>query len=206
MPEAQEKYSQQEETPRAERTERKKIIVDIGAGYGSFASLPQTRKFKKNEIYIGIEPDPQRAEALKSSAKDVGDGTMFTIRALGEKIPLDTQSTDEVIIKDVLGDPKVVNWFAEKEENELQHAVEGLAKESFRILKSGGKTIVIESYTPYSYPKEVIKLFENNGFTLSKYFHGRDNREADNELKKFMPSSSIHASTYLLEFFKPEQK
>lgn len=107
------------------------VVADFGCGGGYF-SLPIARKIGENGIVYALDILPQSLEMVEGYAKTNGLTNIITKRANLEKdggSKLQDGSCDWVIMKDML--------FQNKDK-------EMIIKEACRILKAGGKILLIE--------------------------------------------------------------
>ncbi|GBE17069.1 hypothetical protein BMS3Abin15_00905 [bacterium BMS3Abin15] len=106
------------------------IVADFGCGSGYF-SIPIARAIEEGKLY-SLDVLPQALESVESQAKIGGISNIVTKRVNLEKEKgsgLEEGSIDWVILKDML--------FQNKNK-------EVVLKEAHRILKPGGKILVIE--------------------------------------------------------------
>jgi len=102
---------------------KEKKILDLGCGRGEFLT---TMKAKGYDI-IGIEPDPNKFEAIERNKKE-NRVEVKVIRAPGEKMPFQSATFDVVYCNNVLEHCK----------NPYQ-----LLEESYRVLKPEGQMYLI---------------------------------------------------------------
>lgn len=106
-------------------------VADFGCGAGHF-SLALAKKVGESGIVYALDILKEKLEATASAAKGRNFTNLITKRVNLEKIggsKIDAESLDWVIMKDML--------FQNKDK-----AI--ILKEAARILKSGGKTLIIE--------------------------------------------------------------
>ena len=97
---------------------------------------------------------------------------MLFVHGDARKLPLKTESADEIFMGNVLGDPSISG--SDKE---------AMLKEARRGIKSGGRLIIRETYTPLRL-KNVEELCRKAGFMVEKVITGKNNEEMT-ELKRF---------------------
>lgn len=105
--------------------------ADFGCGSGYF-SLPLAGVIGKEGRLFSFDVIPQALEAVSGKAKSLGLDNVVTSRVNLEKIEgskLQAESLDFVVLKDVL--------FQNKQK-------ELLVAEAYRVLKKGGKALVVE--------------------------------------------------------------
>lgn len=206
-----------EESPSAlktpERLVPKRVILDVGSGAYPFPAGVRQRKIQKGEIYIGIDPDAKHAKenfrlmsdkSLSDKRLGVGEGKGFMTIGVGERLPLRNNSVDEVVIANVIGDPKITG----RPQDDLLSAspVKRIIHEIARVLKDSGQVYVVESNTPYPNRGGIIDLFQTAGLkrvkTLEqdKAYRTLERDEAYREIEQFvlLPLKG----SYLLEFIK----
>lgn len=185
----------------------KHIIVEVGPGHSPFPIGVDRRRIKKDEIYIGIEPYNER---LKDTArwlkqKDIfGEGEGKMVKAKGQHLPFKDQSVQEVVICNLIGHPALsdqVNGFLPSE------TIKRIVMETGRVLKRGGKVTIVETYTPYPAPENLIKLFEESGLKVAKHLRLSAENEAERdkakkELSGYTVQATLGNRSYLLEFEK----
>jgi SAM-dependent methyltransferase len=137
-------------------------VADFGCGYGTF-TIPAA-KIISGKIY-GFDIDPERIEAVKRKAKALSLGNVEVILRdfLSEGSGLENESIDFVFLFNIL--------HLEKPES--------LLKESYRILKTGGRVGIIHwNYDPTtprgppmdirSKPEQLKGWAESVGFIFEK--------------------------------------
>jgi len=106
-------------------------VADFGCGTGYF-SIPIAKKIGKEGVVYSLDIVPQKLEAVASQAKTQGITNIITKRANLENeegSKLGAESIDWVIMKDVL--------FQNKKKSNM-------FKEAKRVLKPGGKILIVE--------------------------------------------------------------
>lgn len=179
----------------------KRVIVDIGSGSFPFPVGLQQRKFKKNEIYIGIEPSESELQIASVSLKSkvaIGEGKAHLIQARGERLPLANESANETVIINLLGDPRMAR---------RSTRIREILKETHRILKGGGKLYIIETYSPHPNPQGIVELVKGLGFTLEKrlVLPSQTDPErgiVEKAITQFAYSTTLMDNSYLLQFIK----
>lgn len=149
------------------------IIADFGCASGYF-SLPFAQAVSKDGKLFALDILPHVLETVKSRANTLGLSNVTTKRVNLEKengSEMENESLDWVIMKGVL--------FQNSDKS-------AIIKEAYRVLKSGGKALVVEwgnndfSIGPHKslrIPKDVLKDFiEKEGFRIEKdidagFFH-----------------------------------
>jgi len=140
------------------------VVADFGCGSGFF-SIPVARVIIEGKLY-SLDVLPQALESVESQAKIGGISNIITKRVNLEKEKgsgLEERSIDWVILKDML--------FQNKNK-------EVILKEAYRVLKPGGKILVVEwdgknlSVGPdkeIRIPSEELeKLVENQRFRIEE--------------------------------------
>ncbi|MEK7119924.1 MAG: class I SAM-dependent methyltransferase [Patescibacteria group bacterium] len=142
-------------------------VADFGSGTGYFAILT-AKKIGSSGRVVAIDVQESSLEAVRSRARLENIFNLQTVRANLE-VPLSTRlsdaSQDRVYIHNVL-------FQSDKKDEVLQ--------EAFRVLKSEGKTILID-WLPEKYPSdrsqvqlfskiEAKNLLEKTGFKMEKDF------------------------------------
>ncbi len=181
-----------------EKERSKRVILEIGPGPLPFY-IDGERKIDKDEIYFGIEPNRKSAQ-WASEMVSAEDGEATILRARGQELPIKNDYIDEVIIKNVFGEPE--------EKITITRLMENFAKELQRVVKNGGKIIIVETNTPFYTPtKDIAQVFARYGFKVNKELFlrpldGNVNEETKQELKKYELLSFAHPRSYLLELVK----
>ncbi|MBI4243698.1 MAG: arsenite methyltransferase [Planctomycetes bacterium] len=115
------------------------IVLDLGSGAGIDCFLAANRVGKTGKV-IGIDMTPEMIERAKINAqKGIYKNVEFVLGEI-EKIPLDNGSVDVVISN------CVINLSTNKDK---------VFKESFRIIKSGGRLMVSDIVLLKKLPKQV---------------------------------------------------
>lgn len=110
---------------------RGSVVVDFGCGPGYF-SIPFAKAVGEGGHIYSLDILPQALETVAGKAKNSGVANITTKRVNLEKengTKLETNSADWIVLKDVL--------FQNKNKDII-------IAEAYRVLKSGGKVIVIE--------------------------------------------------------------
>jgi ubiquinone/menaquinone biosynthesis C-methylase UbiE len=141
------------------------VVADFGCGPGYF-TFPFAKAVGTDGLVYSFDILPQVLETVSSKAKFSGTNNVITRRANLENIDgtkLGTGSVDWVILKDIL--------FQNKKK-------QAIVKEAYRILKPGGKILVIEwslkdlTIGPdlgVRIPEEKLReLFEIENFSIEK--------------------------------------
>lgn len=135
----------------------KRVILEIGPGEGPFYIEGQ-RKLKNGEYYLGVDKNPYRCRWDLNS----------TITGNARRLPLRDESAKEIIICNVVGDPRVDDEVGE------------VVKEARRVLSPDGEIVVIETYSPIITPVErVEKLMQENGLELNNREFIHDKKQID---------------------------
>ena len=158
-----------------------KTFVEIGLYQGATIPYIGNGRFKKgkndNNLYIGIDLRSDRVRDAKEDAESMRvdihkKDNMLFIHGDARKLPLKTESADEIFMGNVLGDLSISG--SDKE---------AMLKEARRGIKSGGRLIIREIYTPLRL-KSVEELCRKAGFMVEKVITGK-NEEEITELKRF---------------------
>jgi len=107
------------------------VIADFGCGMGHF-SLEMSKVAGANGVVYAFDILPEKLESVISGAKGIGMTNIVAKRANLEKIKgsgLNDNSVDWIVLKDML--------FQNKDKK-------AILTEAFRILKSGGKALIVE--------------------------------------------------------------
>ena len=117
------------------------------------------------------------------------EGRESRIQGLADEIPLPDESTSLVFASNLFGSQGYLEMIPEggfsNDVNTLDN--ESIAKEWSRILKDGGRVVLVENSTPPEGSKrlELIDIFEKNGLRLTENHTGKDSLLGlyeDNEL------------------------
>ena len=151
-------------------TNKARIILEVGAGL--FPSpYGMSNKPDDNTRYIAIEPSQTKTKRLNAVLRH--EERKDVIRARGEALPIASEKINEVILQNVIGDPRIT----EKEDDRegLETSLKDIISEIHRVLQDGGVVHIIETYTPnWQKPDDVRLLFEKNGFKLENSFNAGD--------------------------------
>ncbi|MEI7891160.1 MAG: class I SAM-dependent methyltransferase [bacterium] len=141
------------------------VAIDFGCGPGYF-SIPFAKAVGKDGIVWSLDILPQALETVAGKAKNSGIANITTKRVNFEKekgTKLEDACADWVILKDVL--------FQNKDKA-------AVIKEAYRVLKNGGKVILVEwnmknlTVGPEKELRisqsELEKMFANQGFIAQK--------------------------------------
>ena len=141
------------------------IVADFGSGAGYF-TLPIAKKLEGSGTVYALDVISQKLESVASQAKAQGLNNVITKRVNLENkngSGLETESVDRVVIKDML--------FQNKNKGQI-------ITEARRILKNGGKILVVEwDFKNFSigpekglriHKESILDLAEKNNLRLSK--------------------------------------
>lgn len=103
------------------------VFVDIGVGTGYFA-IPIAKKFPECTV-IGADIQPKMLEIVEEKVEKENLKNLKTVLSEENKVPIEDRVADRVLVANVF--------------HELHHPQEFL-KEVKRILKDGGKLIIID--------------------------------------------------------------
>ncbi|KKP98489.1 MAG: Methyltransferase type 11 [Candidatus Moranbacteria bacterium GW2011_GWE1_36_7] len=147
------------------------VVADFGCGPGYF-SIPFAKKIGADGKLYALDILPQALETVVAKAKSLGFVNIITTRANLEKehgSKLEDNSVDWIVLKDILF------------QNQKKDII---LKEAFRILKVGGKIIVIEwkkDDSPVGPEKEIRisqedleRLFAQQKFVIEKNIEAGD--------------------------------
>lgn len=132
----------------AETPPPRRLIVDIGSGEVPFPLTRGGRAIDEGEEYRGFDlfpnADPELTNVLLQEAWNRQGGSGRVERADATALPLSEGVADEVILNNVLSDPRV--------------PADAVVAEVGRILKRpGGKVTIIETYTARALPPERVR-------------------------------------------------
>ncbi len=190
------KFEQWGEGQKQERKEKpkKKKIVEVGTRYGMPFFVAGDRQLKTEDLYVSVDQEKESAALTKQKMKSrsiQGESLIADAR----KMPFLSDTIDEVIF---------TNVFGELGKKDIQTHLD-LIKETVRVLKSGGKLIINETYTPEKVPENMevgrtlwgkLKVpqsfFENFGLTV-------DSSTADlEEISKYNKKISFDKDAFQL--------
>ncbi len=185
---------------------KRKVFLEVGTGQNP-VPINSGRKFKKDELYIGIEPSSKIFDAQKDT-RGLGDNILF-IKALGERLPLASQSVDELCICNVFTDPSFLNN-SKKYKSSEAHEMHQIVSEFLRVLTARGKLIVVGTNTPDVFDSEkVTVLLTTHGFVIDKILHHTDEEwyEEIKQLNYFGYRYQFKGQlSYLVYAVKPKNK
>ncbi len=133
------------------------LIVEIGSGVAPFldhASPKFKEHFIKNPniLYFGLDIEPYDVEFAEETTRynlehELGEeaGKRFAfIEADGSQLPIKDNSADELILSNVLGDPRIDR----DQGDEPGEIKKKMLQEAHRALKPGGYLTILEDTTP----------------------------------------------------------
>ena len=174
--------------------EKEKKILEIGPGIGYFNK--GERELRKNEFYIGLEIDPDNLDTIKTvinaqkKMNEIKNKTLI-INGDGENIPLNTESIDEIIPSNVLGDGNI------EEEKKIK-----IIKDCKRVLKSKGKIIITETITPNDSKDSVNNIKEDQDFEEIDMITGEGVKEYDKNPGNFFLTTEEKGESFVITFQK----
>jgi ubiquinone/menaquinone biosynthesis C-methylase UbiE len=138
-------------------SKKERLIVEIGCGAAPFLryARPEFKEYFKtnsNVLYFGLdieERDVEFAEEIvrynleHELGEEVGSRFAF-VEADGSQLPIMDKSVDELILSNVLGDPRIDR----KQGESPGETKKKILQEAYRVLKSGGRLTIHEDITP----------------------------------------------------------
>lgn len=105
-------------------------VADFGAGNG-FYPVAAAKLVGENGVVYAVDAKPEALEATMSAARHEGLKNIYTVRHDMELpgTPIEDTSCDGVILSGIL---------------HLSHLRQNVLRESYRVLKTGGRLVVIE--------------------------------------------------------------
>ncbi len=174
----------EEQIPPAEKPDSH-VTLEIGCGKHSILELPEDRlrEFENNPAlkYIGIDVDRDvLMKAKKNLSEEIipnsqTEERIILMQASGEKLPLSDESINEIIMANVLGEPRpFVSW--------------KMLEEVRRVLKKRGILKVIETYSPEVAKDRREEIFEllRDKLNLIKEVNRGNLHEADSLDKRLL--------------------
>lgn len=133
----------------ADPLEPSKLIVDIGAGEYPFPLGAGNRILGANEMYRGFDlferGDSGLVNILLQNVRGRHSGRRSVERADARALPVESGSADEVLLTNVLSDPRVTDMVA-------------IIAEISRILRRPEGTVtVVDTYAPEAMPLELLR-------------------------------------------------
>lgn len=168
-------------------SQSKRVIVEIGAGIKPFPASGN-RGLANNEHYVGVDfyHDPNDAERADQKLKALQSGSYELTKPDGTHIPLKDHMADEVVLCNVLGDPRV-------ERTRLQ-----LIKEAKRIMKKDtGVITIVENYTPFSMPLRNLRLLMAQQGLIQV---NKDSQKDKNEIRQYSRDEIASEGSYIAKF------
>lgn len=184
-------------------TTPKRVIIEVGSGSTPFPVFHKARKVEADELYVGIDLDVDAALTAKQFERygTIKSGVISFIAGRGEHLPVKNNTAEEVLLIDVIGNPRVAGRVADKKR--LGKFLDPVGREVFRVLKSGGSLKIIESYSPYTVPSQIIDLAQGIGFILESWLTVRDSEAIKNFMLQYKPTIALSEDAFLLQFRKP---
>ena len=141
-----------------EKEKPKRVYIELGAGRRSAPA--EGMALSENDFYFGIDIDEKALTTISNTPQDKQHSTkkqnIYFIRGDATRLPLGNEISDEVFMKNVLGDPEI--------EEKMK---EGFLDEAWRIAKVGSRLIITETYTPRKL-KDVRELLKRHGFVIEQ--------------------------------------
>lgn len=142
--------------------EKDSIVADFGSGNGFYPVAAAGLVGENGQVYA-VDVKNESLEATMSAAKHEGLKNIYTIRHNLENpgVPIKENSCDAVILSGIL---------------HLSKLQKNILRETYRVLKTGGRVVVIEwkkERLPFGpnindriSPQEVEELFTGSGFAF----------------------------------------
>lgn len=179
----------------------KKVILEIGPSETPYPIFGG-KKMKKGEFYIGIDIDPNKLNETVNLMNLIGFPKEETEMVIGGvrkftrrnrsirdlKFPFRNQSVSEVIICNLVNDPRTMGKIGE------------ILKDTARVLKPNGEIVVVQT-RPYICPIEDLMMhMQKHSFELkNKEIHDR------NKINQYRPSEGYDGE-YIAKFSRPQPK
>lgn len=173
----------------------KKVILEIGPSETPFPIFGE-KKMKDGEYYIGADIDPNKVDETvnlfnlvgfpKDKVQMIGGGVRKNFKrqdgSIGElKLPLREGSVGEVIMSNVIGDPRVLE-------------IGEIMDEAARVLDPKGEIVVVQTRA-YLYPFNQLEfLMKKRGFELTN-----ENIHDKKEINQYRPSEG-NKGEYIAKF------
>lgn len=129
------------------------------------------------------------------------------IQGDGSKLPLPSASAGTIFAKELFGSRGELAMEPVAGQFTLEEEIgEGFGKEWYRVLKPGGKVVIVEIATPAD--RKMLKAeFVNAGFELSEEHSGRDVGKvfAEKEIFSTLGEGINGRAAYSLVFIKPSR-
>ncbi len=155
------------------------IVADFGCGNGFYPVAAAKIVGDNGQVYA-VDIKPEALEATISAAKHEGLKNIYTIRHDMEKpgVPIKENSCDAVILAGIL---------------HLSKLRKNVLRETYRVLKTNGKVIVIE------WKKESLPFGPNINDRISEHDMNDMLAQAGFRFQEQMPADNFH---YALNFIK----
>lgn len=139
-------------------------VIEIGPRDMPLVSELRLDLIPPNATFLYVDSEKAWMSKLK---KAVGEGGEV-LQGDATRLPVAAESADTIFIKDVfghLGTPEYVpgRGFTGRVIG-TKDSAQRIANEMARVLKSGGKAVILETITPYNQGK-LVREFKNAGFT-----------------------------------------
>ena len=150
-------------------------IADVGTAAGDFCWYFLKVVGEKGKVY-GTDINPYSMWYLRQRAEYQGVKNLFAVVNYETRVPIPDQALDALLLCEVHVIGSRSSYHRKKYE-------EPFAKELYRILKPGGRFLLVDSsflnrhFNPINYPDEAIKVCRGAGFVLeTTIMAGKDQR------------------------------
>ncbi|MEK7547255.1 MAG: methyltransferase domain-containing protein [Patescibacteria group bacterium] len=154
-----ERFFSEQMEQKEQETPIKRVFIELGAGHRPLPTEGD-KTFSENDIYVGVDMDEERLKKGRSETqkgeKSSEKQNMYFVRGDATKLPLGSGISDEIFLRNILGDPGIT-----------QEIKDGFLNEAGRIAKDNGRLIIEETYTPRRL-KEVRDILRQHGFIVER--------------------------------------
>jgi ubiquinone/menaquinone biosynthesis C-methylase UbiE len=196
------------------------VTVEFGTGDMPLFEIQDAHTFNTQNLYIGVNIDSKQHKFLADKIKEFDGFAVLSEKNKDgniDKLPIPDESVDTVFIANVFGEPDsqhIMEPFKNsdglyKGNTDINSKIETLS-EAKRLLKEGGRIVILENNTPYKAGfsgnyNSMVELLENSGFQIADAVNQKDADWAELVVHFAKPAEWWSYSSYLVIAQKTEQ-
>lgn len=196
------------------------VTVEFGTGDMPLFDIQDTHTFDARNLYVGINIDSKQHKFLTEKVRDIDGYALLSEKNKEgsiDKITIPDNSVDTVFMANVFGEPDsqhIMEPFKDSDglyrgNTDLTSKIDTL-HEAGRLLKEGGKVVILENNTPYKAGfsgnyDSMMSLLEDEGLRVVDAVNQKDADWAELVTQFAKPAEWWSHSSYIVIAQKLEQ-